>query len=149
MLGGGNIGHHKCVLVHRYLDLDRLLQVAVLPRWGEGGELGVRHGIYVRTILGVSTAITFHRWPPPCSCPPAAPSDQWYGGLGVLLVESEAWKPQKVGGCGWTRCPRNSILSRVAQDTARSWFWACLTQTAHIQAIFSHFLGRFSDISWS
>ena len=36
--------------------------------------------------------------------PPAAPSDDWYGGLGVSLGDSEAWKPQKVGGGGWTRC---------------------------------------------
>ena len=27
-----------------------------------------------------------------------------------------------MGGCGWTRCPRNSVLSHVAQDTARAWF---------------------------
>ena len=27
-----------------------------------------------------------------------------------------------MGGCGWTRCPRNLFLSHVAQDTARSWF---------------------------
>ena len=72
-------------------------------------------------------------------CPPAPPSDDWYGGLGVSLGDCEAWKPHKVGGCGRTRCPRNSVLSHIAQDTARSWFWACLTQTAHIQAIFSHF----------
>ena len=37
--------------------------------------------------------------------PPAAPSDHWYGGLRVSLGDFEAWKPQKVGGCGWTRCP--------------------------------------------
>ena len=54
--------------------------------------------------------------------PRAPPSDHWYGGLGVSLGNSEAWKPQKVGGCGWTRCPRNSVLSHVAQDTARAWF---------------------------
>ena len=72
-------------------------------------------------------------------CPPAPPSDHWYGGLGMSLGDSEAWKPQKVGVCGWTRCPRNSVLSHVAQDTAHSWFWACLAQTMHIQAIFSHF----------
>ena len=47
-------------------------------------------------------------------CPPAPPSDDWYGGLGVSLGDFEAWKPQKVGGCGWTRCPRNSFLSHVA-----------------------------------
>ena len=56
-----------------------------------------------------------------CS-PPAPPSPHWYGGLGVSLGDSEAWKPQKVGGCGWTRCLRNSILSHVAQDTACAWF---------------------------
>ena len=72
-------------------------------------------------------------------CPRAAPSDHWYGGLGVSLGDYEAWKPQKVGGCGWNRCAQNSVFSHVAQDMARSWFWACLTQTAHIQAIFSHF----------
>ena len=54
--------------------------------------------------------------------PPAAPSDHWYGGLRVSLGDFEARKPQKEGGCGWTRCPRNSFLSHVAQDTARSWF---------------------------
>ena len=57
----------------------------------------------------------------PC-CPPAAPSDHLYGCLGGSLGNSEAWKPQKVGGCGWTRCPRNSVLSHVAQDTARALF---------------------------
>ena len=37
--------------------------------------------------------------------PLAPPSDQWYGGLAVSLGDSEAWKPQKVGGCGWTGYP--------------------------------------------
>ena len=55
-------------------------------------------------------------------CPPAPPSDHWCGGLGASLGHSHAWKPQKVGGCGGTRCPRNSVLSHVAQDTARCWF---------------------------
>ena len=45
-------------------------------------------------------------------CPPAAPSDHWC--LGVRLGDSEGWKPQKVGGCGWTTCPRNRIWSHVA-----------------------------------
>ena len=72
-------------------------------------------------------------------CPRAAPSDHWYGGLGVSLGDSEACKPEKVGGCGWTRCPRNSVLSHVAQDMAHPWFRACSTQTAHIKAIFGHF----------
>ena len=72
-------------------------------------------------------------------CPPAPPSAHWYGGLGVSLGDSQAWKPQKLGGCGWTRYPRNSVLSHVAQDMAHSWFWGCSTQTTHIWAIFSHF----------
>ena len=55
-------------------------------------------------------------------CPPAPPSGHRYGGLGVSLGESEAWESQKVGGCGWTRCPPNSDLSHVAQGTARAWF---------------------------
>ena len=71
-------------------------------------------------------------------CPPAPPSDHWYGGLGVSLGDFKACKPQKVGGCGWNRCPWNSLLSHVAQDTARSWFWRCLTRTMHIQAMFGH-----------
>ena len=33
-------------------------------------------------------------------CPPATRSDHWYEGVGVSLGESEAWKPQKVGGAG-------------------------------------------------
>ena len=38
------------------------------------------------------------------------------------------------------QCLEKGLCSEhVAQDTARSWFWACLTETAHIQAIFSHF----------
>ena len=55
-------------------------------------------------------------------CPPAAPSDHRYGGLGVSLGDSEAWNPQKVGVCGWTRCARNWDLSHVVQNTARAWF---------------------------
>ena len=33
-------------------------------------------------------------------CPPAPPSDHWYGGLHISLGDSEAWKRQKVGGHG-------------------------------------------------
>ena len=82
-------------------------------------------------------------------CPPAVPSDHWYGCLGVRLGDSQAWKPQKVGGCGWTRCPRNRILSHVAQDTARAWFFGVLVHIAQILGLFGAFLGRFSDIPWS
>ena len=72
-------------------------------------------------------------------CPPAPPSDHWYGGLGVSFSDFEAWKPQKLGDCGWIRFPRSSVWSHIAKDTARSWFRACCTQTAHIQAIVGHF----------
>ena len=66
----------------------------------------------------------------PC-CPVAPPSHHWYGSVGVLVGDSEAWKPQKVEGCGWTRCRWNCELSHVAQDNARSWFRGCLTQSVH------------------
>ena len=78
-------------------------------------------------------------------CPPAPPSDHWYGGLGGSLGDSEVWKPQKVGVCGWTRCPRNSDLSHVAQDTARSWFRGV---GAHC-AGFWGFLAPFWAVSWT
>ena len=75
--------------------------------------------------------------------PPAAPSDHWYGGLRVSLGHSKGWKPQNVGGCGWTRCPRNSFLSHVAQDAARSWFRGA---GAHC-AVFWGFLAPFWAVS--
>ena len=78
-------------------------------------------------------------------CPPTLPSDHWYGGLGVRLGDSEAWKPPKVGGCGWTGCPRNSLLSHVAQDTARSWFRGAGAHYAVFGAfwrLFGPFLGH-------
>ena len=81
-------------------------------------------------------------------CPPAVPSDHRHRCLGVSLGELEAWKPQKVGGCGWNRCPQNRTLSHVAQDTARAWFWG-VGAHAQILGLFGAFLGRFSDISWS
>ena len=81
--------------------------------------------------------------------PPAAPSDHWYGGLGVRLGNSEAWKPQKVGGCGWTWCPRNSVWSHVAQDTARSWFRGAGAHCAVFGAfwrLFGPFLGNIVEL---
>ena len=81
--------------------------------------------------------------------PPAAPSDHWYGGLRVSSGNSEAWAPQKVGGCGWTRCPRNSFLSHVAQDTARSWFRGAGAQCAIFGAfwrLFGPFLGHIVEL---
>ena len=81
--------------------------------------------------------------------PPAAPSDQWYGGLRVSLGDSNTWKPQKVGGCGWIRCPRNSFLSHVAQDTARSWFRGAGAHGADFGAfwrLFGPFLGHIVEL---
>ena len=87
-----------------------------------------------------------HCWPPPCSGQAALRLNQvttgMDEGIAVSLGKSEAGKPQKVGGRGWTRCPRNSVLSHVAQDTARSWFWGAVTNVAP----FGPFLDRFSDI---
>ena len=71
--------------------------------------------------------------------PPAAPSDHCYGGLRVSFSHSEGRKPQKVGGCGWTRCPRNEIFSHVAQDTAHSWFRGAGAHCAVFGAFWRHF----------
>ena len=82
-------------------------------------------------------------------CPPAPPSDHWYGGLRVSLGEYEDWKPQKVGGCGWPRCPRNSGLSHVAQDTARAWFRGVGAHCADFGAfwrLFGPFLGHIVEL---
>ena len=82
-------------------------------------------------------------------CPPAAPSDHWYGGLGLSFGDSEAWKPQKVGGCGWTKCPRNQIFGHVAQDTARAWFRGVGAHCADFGAfwrLFGPFLGRIVEL---
>ena len=82
-------------------------------------------------------------------CPPAAPNDHWYGGLGISLGDSEAWKPQKVGGCGWTRCPRNLVLSHIAQDTAGAWFRGVGAHCADFGAfwrLFGPFLGHVVEL---
>ena len=82
-------------------------------------------------------------------CPPATRSDHWYEGVRISLGDSEAWKPQNVGGGGWNRCPRNLVLSDVTQDTARSWFWLCWTQITHVRpflAIFRPFLGHIVEL---
>ena len=82
-------------------------------------------------------------------CPPAVPSEHWYRCLGVRLGDSEGWKPQKVGGCGWTRCPRNSVLCHVAQDTARAWFRGVGAHCADFGAfwrLFGPFLGHIVEL---
>ena len=82
-------------------------------------------------------------------CLPTVPSDHWYGGLGVRLGDPKGWKPQKVGGRGWTRCPRNSLLSHVAQDTARAWFRGDGAQCADFGAfwrLFGPLLGHIVEL---
>ena len=82
-------------------------------------------------------------------CPPAPPNDHWYGGIGGSLGDSEAWKPQKVGGCGWTRCLRNLELSHVAQDTARAWFQSVGAHCADFGAfwcLLGSFLGHIVEL---
>ena len=54
-----------------------------------------------------------------------------------------------MGGCGWTRCPRNSFLSHVAQDTARAWFRGDGAHCAVFGAfwrLFGPFLGHIVDL---
>ena len=54
-----------------------------------------------------------------------------------------------MGGCGWTRCPRNSDLSHVAQDTARAWFRGVGAHCADFGAfwrLFGLFLGHVVDL---
>ena len=64
--------------------------------------------------------------------------------------DSEAWKPQKLGGCGWTRCPLNRILSHVAEDPARAWFWGVGAHCANFGAFwrfFGPYLGHIVELS--
>ena len=65
------------------------------------------------------------------------------------MGDSEAWKPPKVGGCGWTRCPRNSVLSHVAQDTACAWFRGVGVHCVDFGAfwrLFGPFLGHIVEL---
>ena len=76
--------------------------------------------------------------------PPAPPSDHWYGGLGVSLGESEAHKPQKIGGCGWTRCPWNFGFEPRSPKYGPFLVLGCRGKCC---AQFGPFFGRFSDIA--
>ena len=78
-------------------------------------------------------------------CPPAKRTYHWYEVVGISLGDSEAWKPQKMGGCGWNTCPRNLVLSHVTQDTAPSWFWMCWAVRRFL-AIFGLFLGHIVEL---
>ena len=40
------------------------------------------------------------------------------------LVEPGPKKKKKVGDCGWSRCPRNRVLSHVAKNVVYLWFVA-------------------------
>ena len=54
-----------------------------------------------------------------------------------------------MGGSGWTRCPRNSVLSHVPQDTARSWFRGAGAHGAVFGAfwrLFGPFLGHIVEL---
>ena len=83
-------------------------------------------------------------------CPLAAPSDHWYGGLSGSSDDSEAWKPQKVGACGWTRRPRNSDLSHLTQDTPCAWFRRvgahCASFFGAFWRLFGLFLGHIVEL---
>ena len=82
-------------------------------------------------------------------CPPAPPSDHWYGGLSGSLGDSKGWKPQKVGGCGWTRCPRRFGFEPRSPRYGPFLVLAVLDRNKARLGHFWPFLGRFSDILWS
>ena len=69
-------------------------------------------------------------------------------GLTVRSGNFEGWKPQKVGDCGWIRCPRNRVLGHVAKDMACSWFVAVASHSTQNFGLLGAFLGRFRDIWW-
>ena len=83
-------------------------------------------------------------------CPPAAPSEHWYGGLLVSLGEFEAWKAQKVGGCRWTRCPRNASFEprspRYGPFLVSEVFDTHCAQSGPFLAIFGPFLGHIVEL---
>ena len=115
------------------------------PKW-YGNNFGKNHFFRPGTLVDPLLAAPAVRGP---GCPPAVQSHHWYGCLGVRLGDFEAWKPQKVGGCGWTRCPRNQILSHVAQDTARAWFRGVGAHCAQFGAfwrLFGPFLGHIVEL---
>ena len=69
-----------------------------------------------------------------------------YPGLGARLGDFAVWKPQKARGCWWAGYHRNHVLSHVAPDTARSWFGAYGSQSAHILGLLVAFWECFLDI---
>ena len=94
-----------------------------------------------------------HRWPPPCGVGwPALRLHQVTPGTGVYVSRWASLRGenhQKWGVAGWTRCPRNSFLSHVAQDTARSWFRGAGAHCAVFGAfwrLFGPFLGHIVEL---
>ena len=58
--------------------------------------------------------------------------------MGVRLGDLEAWQPQKVGGCGWSMCPRIIILSHGGQDVAGLGLGPSLFKIRGTMAFFWH-----------
>ena len=52
-------------------------------------------------------------------------------------------------GWGWSRCPRNNILSDVAKHMANSWLVAVGSQSTQIVQLLGPFLDGFRDVSRS
>ena len=70
-------------------------------------------------------------------------------GLGGSLGDSEAWKPQNVGVVGGLGALGIRLLSHVAQDTARAWFWGAGAHRADFGAfwrLFGPFLGHIEEL---
>ena len=95
-----------------------------------------------------------HRYPQACAGRAAFRLHEVTTGTGVYAscrAILRLGETQKLASCGRTKCPRKSILSHEAQDTARSPFWACLTQTVRCTfrpfvAIFGPFLGHIVEL---
>ena len=83
-------------------------------------------------------------------CPLASPIDYWYGGLGVSLGNCEAWKPQKLGGGGWTRCHWNLVSKPLSPKYGLFLFLGMFdTNCSHFGpflAIFGPFLGHIVEL---
>ena len=85
-------------------------------KWSKNTCLSIAHGrgSFLRKVIFLpllDPADPFGHppvWASACSL--LQPSGPRYWGLGVHLGNFEGWKPQKVGGCGWSRCPWNLLF---------------------------------------
>ena len=120
-----------CSPVSRHFGIFRVPKWATTSsKWSKTTCFSVAHGLgsFLRKVIFLPLLDPVDPfghppvWASACSLP--QPSGPRHWGLGVLSSNSEGWKPQKVGGCGWNRCPRNRILSHAAKDMAYSWFVA-------------------------